>query len=133
MYNGSRVVPIYNPATGKMGLRTVVGPTTLGLCRVWWPAVTAPVATLLALVLALTSTGQWLIAEMPMPRMTTRRWLFAVGVLAAELGLVIGPLKDSGVDPMNAAWTQITIYLIVIHAIAFVPVWIALFYRHAKS
>lgn len=129
MYDGSRVTIIYNPVTKKTISRTVVPPTTIGLCRVWWPAVAASFETLLALVIALTRTGQWLIAEMPMPQMNTRKWLFAVAVLATELGLVITPMKNSGVDPMNAQWTPIIIYLIVLHAIAFIPVWIVLLYR----
>jgi hypothetical protein len=132
-YDGSEVLVVRNHLTG-VTITTVTRPATgLGLCRVWWPAVAGGFLTLLALVTALTRTGRWLIAAIPIPRMTTRRWLIAVAVLGTEGGLIIGTLRSSGVDPLYVRWTPILVYLAVLHALAFMPVGVALLYRHVRD
>jgi Na+/serine symporter len=106
--------------------------TTAGLCRVWWPAAASGFLTLLALAIALTRTGQWFIAELPLPQMTTRRWMIAVAVLGTEGGLIMSTIRSSGVHPRLIQWTQILIILVGLHAVAFLPVGVAVLYRYVR-
>ncbi len=131
-YDGSRVWEVYNTLTRKTISRTVLSPATpLGLCRVWWPAVAAGLLTLFALAAARTRSGQWVIAEMPLPRMTTRRWMIVVAVLGTEGGFGISTMRDDGIDPLYARWLPVLVRLIVLHALAFLPVGIALICRRS--
>jgi hypothetical protein len=133
MYDGSAVVVVRNYVTGKTTGTAVRRPaTTAGLCRVWWPAVASGFLTLLALAIALTRTGRWFIAELPLPQMTTRRWMIAVAVLGIEGGLVITTMRNSGVDPLRTQWAPILINLFGLHALAFLPPGVALLYRYAR-
>ena len=131
MYDGSRGTVFQNLVTGKTIRRTVRRPATpSGLCRVWWPAVAGGFLTPLAVVVARTRPGRWFIAESHLlPLMTTRRWLAAVAVMATEGGLVISTLRSSGVDPSYAVWPPILLGLVLLHALAFVPVGVVLLYR----
>jgi hypothetical protein len=132
-YDGSKVLLVSNRLTGVTITTVVRPPTRLGLCRVWWPAVASGLLTLLTLVIPLTRTGRWFVQAIPIPRMTTRRWLIAIAVMGTEGGLIIGTLRDTGVDPLYARWTPILLWLIVLHTLAFMPVGIALLYRYARD
>ena len=78
--------------------------TTAGLCRVWWPAAASAFLTLLALAIALSRTGQWFIAELPLPQMTTRRWMMAVALLGLEFGLINAGASGMGHKPTVSDW-----------------------------
>ncbi len=124
---------VHNRLTG-VTTTTIVRPATVwGLCPVWWPAVASGFLTLLALVIALTRTGRWFIAAIPIPRMTTRRWLILVAILGTETGLIFDTLRSSGVDPLYARWTPILIGLALLHAVAFMPVGVVLLFRYARD
>jgi hypothetical protein len=132
-YDGSAVWLVTNRLTG-VTITTVARPATgLGLCRVWWPAVASGLLTLLAFAIALTRTGRSFIPAVPIPRMTTRRWLIAVAVLGTETGLIVETLRSSGVDPLDAQWTPILVGLALLHALAFLPVGVVLLYRYARD
>jgi hypothetical protein len=133
MYDGSGLFVVHNDVTGKTTRRTVTSPaTTMGLCRVWWPAPASGFLTLLALTITLTRTGRWLIAEVPLPHMTTRRWMIVVAVLGTEGGLVICTMRNSGVDPLLTHWTPVLIRLFGLHALAFMPAGVALLFRYVR-
>jgi YD repeat-containing protein len=133
MWDGSGRMVVRNHITGKTTRITVTRPaTTAGLCRVWWPAAARGFLTLLALAIALTRTGQWFIAELPLPQMTTRRWMIAVAVLGTEGGLIMSTIRSSGVHPRLIQWTQILIILVGLHAVAFLPVGVAVLYRYVR-
>jgi hypothetical protein len=133
MYDETLVKVVSNNLTGKTISTTVIRPaTTAGLCRVWWPAAASGLLTLLAAAIAFTRTGQWFIANLRLPQMTTRRWMIAVAVLATEAGLVIGTFRNSGVNLLLTQWTPILISLVSLHALAFMPVGVALLYRYVR-
>jgi hypothetical protein len=133
MYDGSHRRVVHNWVTGSKTTTVERPATPEGLCRVWWPAVAAGLLTLLAIRIALSPSGQWFIAEMPLPRMTTRRWMISVAALGTEGGLVISTLRNSGVDPLHAPWIQIFISLVVLHALAFLPLGVALLYQYLRN
>jgi hypothetical protein len=135
MYDGSGVnVVVLNSSRGKMISRTVTRPAPfLGLCKVWWPAVAGVFLTPLVLAVARTRTGRWVIAEMPLPCMTTRRWMITVAVLGIEGGLVISTLRTSGRDPMREQWLPLLAQLFVLHAVAFLPAGSLLIYNYIRD
>jgi hypothetical protein len=132
-YDGSAVREVSNYLTGTRSVVVIRPATPLGLCRVWGPVVASVGLTLLALKVARTDAGRRFIEALRPPRMTTRRWMITVAVLGIELGLVISTLKSSGVDPVYALWVPIMAALVALHTLAFMPVGIALLYRHAVS
>jgi hypothetical protein len=132
MYDGSSVTTVHNYVTGKTTRTVTRRASTAGLCRVWWPAAVSRLLTLLALAVALTRAGQRFIATLPLPQMTTRRWMIAVAVLGTECGLVITTMRNSGVNPLRTQWVPILINLIGLHTLAFLPVGVALLYWSAR-
>ena len=124
------LVVVRNFATGKTTGPTMIRPPTMrGLRRVWWPPVAGGFLTLLALAIASTRKGRRFISGFPLPRMTTRRWMIAVALIGTEGGLIISTMKNSGVDPLTIAWTPILLNLVGLHALAFLPVGIAMLSR----
>jgi hypothetical protein len=84
--------------TGKTTIVSNRPPTATGLCDVWWPSVAGGIITLLVLALAATRNGRRLIAEFPLPRMTTRRLMIVVAVTAFEAVLIINVAKSNRVN-----------------------------------
>jgi hypothetical protein len=133
MYDGSVMYVVRNHVTGAVKGPIVVKPATpAGLCRVWWPAVAGGLLNLLAFSIVLSRRGRRLIAEFPLPRMTTRRWMIVVAVIGTECGLVISMLRNRGIDPLSTPWTPIFVYLVGLHAMAFLLAGMALLYRFAR-
>ena len=127
------VVVVRNFATGKTTGPTVIRPPTArGLCRVWWPAFTGGFLTLLALAIASTRKGRRFVSAFPLPRMTTRRWMIAVALIGTEGGLILSTMRYAGVDPLTTPWTPILVYLVGLHALAFLPVGITMLHRFVR-
>jgi hypothetical protein len=97
-YDGSQVTVGTENMTGKTTIVSNRPPTATGLCYVWWPSVAGGIVTLLVLALAATRKGRRLIAEFPLPRMTTRRLMIVVAVIAIEAVLIINVAKSNRVN-----------------------------------
>ena len=110
-YDGSQVSTFRNLRSGKTTVHWVHPPTATGRCYVWWPSVAGGVFTLVALALAATRNGRRLIADLPLPRMTTRRLMIAVAVIAIEAMLIINMSGKLGGDPRSSGWPAIIIGL----------------------
>jgi hypothetical protein len=105
MYDGSVRIVVNDYVTGRTIGPMVARPaTTAGLCRVWWLGAASAFLTLLALAIALSRTGQWFIAELPLPQMTTRRWMMAVALLGLEFGLINAGASGMGHKPTASDW-----------------------------
>ena len=104
----------------------------MGLCYVWWPSLAGGLITLLALALAATRNGRRLIAEFPLSRMTTRRWMIAVAVIGIEAGLLLNEMRyfgfDLGRDLRSSRWPPILICLAALPTLAFL-----LAFGHTRS
>ncbi len=134
MLDGSRHHLVFDGMTFNIiSLTMTHPPTKLGLWRVWWPAVAGGFLTLMAIAFARTRTGRWIISEIPLPRMTTRGSLIAVAILGTEGGLIVGTMRDSGIDPLRESWVPILVGLVILHAVAFMPAGIALLFRFLKN
>ena len=97
-FDGSRVISLTEHMTGKTTILRKLPPTATGLCYVWWPAVAGGFITLAILGLAATRNGRRLVVEFPLPRMTTRRLMIAVAVIAIEAVLIINVAKSNRVN-----------------------------------
>lgn len=97
-FDGSRVISYSEGMTGKTTILRKLPPTATGLCYVWWPAAAGGFITLAILGLAATRNGRRLIGEFPPPRMTTRRLMIAVAVIAIEAVLIINVAKSNRVN-----------------------------------
>jgi hypothetical protein len=97
-FDGSRVISLSDHMTGKTTILRKLPPTATGLCYVWWPAVAGGFITLAILGLAATRNGRRLIGEFPLPRMTTRRLMIVVAVIAIEAVLIINVAKSNRVN-----------------------------------
>jgi hypothetical protein len=97
-FDGSQVIAYSEHMTGKTTILGKLPPTATGLCYVWWPGVAGGFITLAILGLAATRNGRRLIEEFPLPRMTTRRLMIAVAVIAIEAVLIINVAKSNRVN-----------------------------------
>lgn len=132
MYDDSSVLIVQDFTTGK-STRILTSPATaVGLRRVWWPAVPAGILTLSGLALASTHRGRRYVAGFPTPRMTTGGLMIAVAVLGTEGGLAIRTLESSGIRGLLfPRWelTPILVDQLLLHALAFLSVGVALLVR----
>jgi hypothetical protein len=112
--DGSVVSVVQNSMTRKTTVDWVHPPTATGLCYVWWPALAGGFITLEALALAATRNGRRLIAEFPLPRMTTRRLMIAVAVIGVEAVLIINVTGKLGGDARSSRWPPIVFCLAVL-------------------
>jgi hypothetical protein len=120
-YDGSEGRVMRNQMTGKTTVRWAHSPTATGLCDVWWPSVVGGIITLIVLALAATRNGRRLIAEFPLPRMTTRRLMIAVAVIGIEATLIINVTRKLGGDPRSSGWPPIVFCLAVPPTLVFLP------------
>jgi hypothetical protein len=91
---------VQNTRTGKVTVHWTRPPTAMGRCYDWWPSLAGGIVTLVVLALAATHNGRRLVAEFPLPRMTTRRLMIAVAVIAIEASLIINVARNFG----GASW-----------------------------
>jgi hypothetical protein len=120
-YDGSEGRDMRNQMTGKTTVRWAHPPTATGLCYVWWPSVVGGIITLIVLALAATRNGRRLIAEFPLPRMTTRRLMIAVAVIGIEAALIINLTGKLGANPRSSRWPPIVFCLAVPPTLVFLP------------
>jgi hypothetical protein len=120
-YDGSQVTVYEYGFTRKTSVDWTHPPTATGLCYVWWPALAGGFITLEALALAATHNGRRLIAEFPLPRMTTRRLMIAVAVIGIEAALIINVTRKLGGDPRSSIWPPIVFCLAVPPTLVFLP------------
>jgi hypothetical protein len=107
--------------TRETTVNLVHPPTATGLCYVWWPAIAGGFMTLETLALAATRNGRRLIAEFPLPRMTTRRLMIAVAVIGLEAVLIINVTEKLGGDPRSSIWPPIVFCLAVPPTLVLLP------------
>jgi hypothetical protein len=112
-YDGSVVAVGTENLTGRVFIVSKLPPTAKGLCYVWWPSVAGGTITLVVLALAATRNGRRLVAEFPVPRMTTRRLMIAVAVIGIEAVLIINVTGKLGGDPRSSGWPPIVFCLAV--------------------
>ena len=106
-YDGSEASISRNQKTGKTTVRSDHPPTATGECYVWWPSVAGGIITLVVLALAATRNGRRLVAEFPLPGMTTRRLMIAVAVIGIEAVLIINVTGKLGGNPRSSRWPPI--------------------------
>jgi hypothetical protein len=119
-HDGSGVTTILDHR-GKTTVKRTHPPIATGLCYVWWPAIAGGFIALEALALAATRSGRRLIAEFPLPRMTTRRLMIAVAVIGIEAALIINVSRKLGGDPRSSGWPPIVFCLAVPPTLVFLP------------
>ncbi len=122
---------IVNRITGVVLRRTLTREANLeGYIKVWWPVFAGLGFTWLTLWFVLmTDEGQGLFQAVRLPRMSTRGWMFMVAVLGIEGGLIVTTLRDRDIRPERADWVPILLYLAIVHALAFLPVFVVLIHR----
>jgi hypothetical protein len=65
--------------------------------------------------------GRRLIAEFPLPGMTTRRWMIAVAFIGVEAVLIINATRFFGGDPRSSPWPPMVFCLAVPPTLVFLP------------